>query len=83
MPVSWRVLYKDGAEWKPITAAYTVAKDQFNRVTFSPVTATAVRIEVEPQTIHYKTGEIGPPGANFLNAPIDWREFGLIEWRVK
>jgi hypothetical protein len=83
LPASWRISYKDGAAWKPIPAAYTVDKDKFDSVTFPPVTTTAVRLEVEPQTRHYKAGEIGPPGAMFLNSDIDWREFGIIEWRVK
>jgi len=30
-----------------------------------------------------KSGEIGPPDAMFLTREMDWREFGLIEWRVK
>jgi hypothetical protein len=63
--------------------AYTVDKDAFNRVAFAPVTTGAVRIEVEPATHHYKTGEIGPPDAMFLSQALDWREFGLIEWRVR
>jgi len=83
LPASWRVLYKDGAEWKPIPAEYFVDKDKFNSVTFPPVTTSAMRLEVEPQTGHYKSGEIGPPGAMFLSSDIDWREFGIIEWRVK
>jgi hypothetical protein len=62
---------------------YTVDKDTFNRVGFLPVTTTAVRVEIEPATRHYKTGEIGPPDAMFLTKDIDWREFGLIEWRVR
>jgi len=82
LPTSWRVLYKDGAEWKPIPAEYFVDKDKFNGVTFPPVTTSAMRLEVEPQTRHYKAGEIGPPGAMFLKSDIDWREFGIIEWRV-
>ena len=82
LPVSWRVLYKEGASWKPIAGSYAVDRDKFNSVTFPPVTTSAVRIEVEPQTRHYKAGEIGPPGAMFLNRDIDWREFGMIEWRV-
>ena len=48
-----------------------------------PVTTSGVRIEVEPATKHYKSGEIGPPEAMFLSTDVDWREFGLIEWRVK
>jgi hypothetical protein len=51
-------------------------------VTFDPVTTEAVRLEVEPQKIHYREGEIGPPAALFLEADIDWRECGVIEWRV-
>ena len=47
------------------------------------MTTTAVRIEVEPATRHYESGEIGPPDAMFLSKDIDWREFGLVEWRVK
>ena len=50
-------------------SAYGVNRDTFNRVEFDPVTTTAVRIEVEPKTVHYKTGEIGPPAAMFLDGP--------------
>lgn len=56
--------------------------DRFNRVVFDTVTTTAVRIEAEPRTVHSRSGEIGPPGANFLSTDIDWRELGIIEWRV-
>jgi DUF1680 family protein len=51
VPASWRILYKDGAEWKPVqtTESYGVARDAFNRVTFAPVTTTALRIEVAMQ----------------------------------
>jgi hypothetical protein len=83
LPASWSLSYKDGPAWKPIPAAYSVDKDKFDSVTFPPITTTAVRLEVEPQTRHYKAGEIGPPGAMFLDRDIDWREFGIIEWRVK
>jgi DUF1680 family protein len=85
LPSSWRVVFKDGSAWKPVAAkgAYDVVKDRFNRVQFAPVTTTAIRIEVEPQTTHYKSGSIGPPEAMFLDKEMDWREFGLIEWRVK
>ena len=83
LPASWRILYKDGASWKPISTAYSVDKDKFNSAAFPSVTTSAVRLEVEPQTRHYKAGEIGPPGAMFLDRDIDWREFGIIEWRVR
>jgi len=49
VPASWRVLYKAGDAWKPVTAtsAYGVAKDQYNRVTFEPVTTESLRVEVQ------------------------------------
>ncbi len=83
-PASWRILYKDGSEWKPVETldAYKVAKDEFNVMKFKSVTTSAVRLEVEPQTKLYKAGEIGPPAANFLKEDTSWREFGLLEWRV-
>jgi DUF1680 family protein len=51
VPASWRVLYKDGAEWKPVETKdeYGVAKDQFNTVAFTPVTTTGLRLEITMQ----------------------------------
>jgi hypothetical protein len=48
VPASWRLLYKDGEEWKPVETegAYGVEKDRFNRITFKPVTTTGLRLEV-------------------------------------
>jgi hypothetical protein len=78
-------MYKDGHEWKPVAhrQAYGVEKNTFNRVRFDPVMTTALRLEVEPKKILYKAGEIGPPEALFLQRDIEWREIGIIEWRVK
>jgi uncharacterized protein len=85
LPESWRVLVKSREGWTPVTSrgAYTVERNRFNRVQFDPVTTTAVRIEIEPRTVHYNAGEIGPPDAMFLDAAAEWRELGVIEWRVK
>ncbi len=85
LPASWRVLYKAGSAWKPVenNEPYTVEKDKFNQVTFKPVKTTAVRIEVEPQSILYKKGAAGPPWAVTIDEDVNWREFGMIEWRVK
>lgn len=51
VPALWRILYKDGTEWKPVenTGGYGVAKDQYNRVTFKPVSTTGLRLEVTAQ----------------------------------
>jgi len=85
MPSSWRIVYKDGDAWRPVAnnEPYAVGKDRFNQITFKPVRTTAVRIEVEPQSILYKGGAAGPPAAMRINKDTIWREFGIIEWQVK
>jgi hypothetical protein len=51
VPASWRILYKDGEEWKPVEneSPYAVEKDRFNAVSFRPVTAGALRLEITMQ----------------------------------
>src|SRR4029079_12087206 len=47
VPKSWRLLYKDGNDWKPVETAgeYGVARDAYNTVHFKPVTTAALRLE--------------------------------------
>jgi hypothetical protein len=51
VPQTWRLLYRDGQEWRPVrgASAYGTEMDRFNRVTFEPVTTTALRLEVQLQ----------------------------------
>ena len=51
VPASWSILYKDGADWKPVenSGAWPVEKDRYNRVSFKPVTTSALRLEVNFQ----------------------------------
>lgn len=51
VPASWRLLYREGAEWKPVAAsgACGVAKDGFNTVTFPAVMTNGLRIEASLQ----------------------------------
>lgn len=51
VPASWRLMYQDGQQWKPVEATlnYGVERDKFNLVTFQPVTTAAIRLEVELQ----------------------------------
>ncbi|MDR3717957.1 MAG: glycoside hydrolase family 127 protein [Bryobacteraceae bacterium] len=51
VPKSWRVLYRDGAEWKPVenSQAYTSGKDRYNTISFKPVSTTGLRLEVTLQ----------------------------------
>lgn len=56
-PASWRLLYKDGMEWKPVetTGEYGLALDTYNAVNFKPVDTTALRLEVQLQP-NYSAG---------------------------
>ena len=51
VPASWRLLYKDGDQWKPVEnlGPYGVEKDRYNKVAFKPVTAGGLRLEVTMQ----------------------------------
>jgi hypothetical protein len=62
VPKSWRLLYRDGGEWKPVPGAAiaAIAKDQWNRLTFQPVRTSGLRVEVELQ-----------PG--FSGGILEWR----------
>jgi hypothetical protein len=48
IPQAWRLLYRDGDAWKPVAAreVYTTGKDRWSRVSFHPVTTSALRLEV-------------------------------------
>lgn len=50
-PQSWRVLYRDGDAWKPVQTRETpgIALDTFNRVSFTPVMTSALRLELTPR----------------------------------
>ena len=49
VPQAWKLLYRDGADWKPVAGDFGVAKDRYNQVTFPALTTTAVRLEVQLQ----------------------------------
>jgi hypothetical protein len=49
LPQSWKVLYRDGDQWKEATNAKigAVAKDKWNEATFDAVETTSLRLEVQ------------------------------------
>ena len=49
VPQSWRLLYQDGNDWKPVEVSgeYATQLNRFNRVAFRPVETKALRIEVQ------------------------------------
>lgn len=48
VPKSWKLLYRDGGDWKPVanTSDYTCTKNALDTVTFAPVKTDALRLEV-------------------------------------
>lgn len=50
-PKSWRLTYKAGQNWVPAAgaSAYGTPQNTYNAATFTPVTASAFRIEVQLQ----------------------------------
>jgi len=62
IPKSWRLLYKDGGQWKevPNAGSYGVAKDKFHKVSFDTVRTQSLRIEVQLQP-------------NFSGGILEWR----------
>ena len=48
VPASWRLLYRDGNDWRPVeaTTAYGTARDRDNEFRFVPVRTTALRLEL-------------------------------------
>ncbi|TWT83449.1 Non-reducing end beta-L-arabinofuranosidase [Planctomycetes bacterium CA13] len=51
VPKSWKLLYRDGDQWKPVDNAndYRTKKDEFIEVQFTPVQTSALRIQVQLQ----------------------------------
>jgi hypothetical protein len=51
VPAEWRLLWRDGDEWKPVRltgeSAYGTAPDRFNQVAFEPVTTRELKLEVK------------------------------------
>jgi hypothetical protein len=49
LPASWRLLYKDGADWKEVAEPSTtpVTADKWNTLSFQPVETPALRIEAQ------------------------------------
>ena len=64
-PQSWRLLYQDNGEWKPVAAkgAYGIEPNVFTPAEFAPVTTMAMRIEVtmgKDATVGIAEWRVGP-----------------------
>ncbi|HTY58235.1 MAG TPA: glycoside hydrolase family 127 protein, partial [Bacteroidota bacterium] len=52
VPKSWRILYREGSLWKPVSTPLPlpVTKDTLSTVSFTPVRTDALRLEVDLQS---------------------------------
>ena len=50
-PASWRVLYLENGQWKPVYSPdpYSIEKDMRSRLVFEPVYTTALRLDIQSQ----------------------------------
>ena len=50
-PAGWRILFKDGNDWKPVhnIGSYDVHENAYNVVQFKPVTTSGLRLELQMQ----------------------------------
>jgi hypothetical protein len=62
LPQSWQILYKAGDSWKPVSAstAYPLKPDTYNKLSFTPIETTALRLQVQLQP-------------NFSAGILEWR----------
>ncbi len=51
MPEGWKILYRTGNGWKPVSggSATDCRKDRWNTITFEPVETDGLRLEVQLQ----------------------------------
>ena len=54
IPISWKLLYKKEGEWAPVknSTPYKITKDQYDIITFDPVTTTALKLEIQQPADH-------------------------------
>ena len=52
IPVSWRILFRQGNQWRPVeaTSTYSVSKSKYDVIAFKPVTTVGLRLAVTFQT---------------------------------
>jgi len=51
LPQSWRLLYREGDQWKPVpeVGQFPTAKDQYCQIRFPAVETSGLRLEVQLQ----------------------------------
>ncbi|MDR0429806.1 MAG: glycoside hydrolase family 127 protein [Tannerellaceae bacterium] len=82
-PESWKLLYKDGNTWTEVKNAspYGTAINQYNKVTFDPVTTTELKLVAQLQR---PEGERAPEEKGPQVADVTRKGYsgGVIEWKI-
>lgn len=84
-PESWKLMYKDEKNWKEVKNAsgYGTAIDQYNRVTFDPVTTTELKIVAQLQRPPADKKEVAEEkGPQVVDVTRKGYSGGVIEWKV-
>lgn len=82
-PESWKLLYKDGDKWKEVeaTTPYGTALNQYNKVSFNPVTTTELKIVAQLQ--RPEAGKASDEkGPQVVDVGRKGFSGGIIEWKV-
>lgn len=83
-PESWKLLYKDGSNWKEVEtpSGYGTELDKYNKVTFKPVTTTELKIVAQLQ--RPDTGEKVSDDNKVQITDTNRRGYsgGILEWKV-
>lgn len=82
-PESWKLMYKEGNVWKEVRnpSPYGTKTDQYNKVTFDPVTTTELKIVAQLQ--RPKTSNTSEDkGPQVVDVTRRGYSGGVIEWRV-
>jgi len=82
-PESWRLLYKEGNQWREVKnpSTYGIEIDQYNKVTFDPVTTTELKIVAQLQ--RPKSDMVSEEkGPQVVDVGRKGFSGGVIEWKV-
>jgi hypothetical protein len=82
-PESWKLLYKEGETWKEVEGAspYGTELNQYNKVTFKPVTTTELKIVAQLQRPD-KEASTDEKGPQVIDVGRKGYSGGIIEWKV-
>lgn len=83
-PESWKLLYKAGNAWKEVenVSPYGVEIDQYNTVTFKPVTTTELKMVVQLQRPKQEKSVSEEKGPQVVDVDRRGYSGGVIEWKV-